>query len=205
MKTLFAAALFASCLLSAQTTTVTLTGPATVTAGNTFNATLSITGSASQGIVDLQWSIALPAGFSLGAPAMSSSEPSGDSVLCGTVACLIWGSLTAVADGTLATVPITVGAGAAPGVQSLPVSGLFAATSQGFNVNGLTPGATYSIKVLSPCDLNGDGAINVSDVQSVVNAIVNAGACPITTANGGCTVITVVQEIIAAGGGACKV
>lgn len=188
-----------------QTTTVTLTGPASVTPGNSFNATLSIAGTGSQGIVDLQWSLLLPAGFTPGTPAMASSEPSGDVAQCGTAACLIWGSLTSMADGTLATIPITVSTTAALGSQSLNVSGLFAATAQGFNVNGLTAGAAYSIKILSRCDFNGDGAVNVADVQTVVNAVLNATACPISAASGGCTAITVVvEESVAAGVTACK-
>lgn len=190
---------------SAQTTTITLTGPASVTPGNAFNATLAIAGSAGQGIVDLQWSLVLPTGFTIGTPVMASSEPSGDQAQCGTAACLIWGSLTAVADGTLATIPITVSTSAALGAQSLNVSGLLAATAQGFNVNGLTPGASYSIKVLSRCDFNGDGVVNVADVQLVVNALLNGTSCPIVAASGGCTAITVVvEESVAAGVTACK-
>lgn len=205
MKRMLPILLASTRLLLAQTTTITLTGPASITPGSSLNATLSIAGSAGQGIVDLQWSLVLPTGFTAGAPVMASSEPSGDQAQCGTAACLIWGSLTAVADGTLATIPITVSTGATLGTQIINVSGLFAATAQGFNVNGLAPGAAYSVKVLSPCDLNGDGTITVADAQLVVNALVSGGACPISTVNGGCTVVTVVQEIVAAGGGACKI
>jgi hypothetical protein len=195
----------AAASLRAQTTTVTLSGPGTITPGNSLNATLSIAGSAGQAIVALQWSLVLPAGFTVGAPTMASSEPSGDTAQCGTAACLIYGSLTSVVDGTLATIPISVSATAALGTQSLNVSSLFASTAAGFNVNGLVSGAPYSLKVLSRCDLNGDGTVNIADIQLIVNAVLNASACPISAASGGCTILTVVtEESVAAGVTACK-
>lgn len=192
-------------LLSAQTTTLTLTGPASVTAGGNFVATLAVSGSASQGIVALQWSMGLPAGFAIGQPTVSSTDPTGDTGTCGVVICLLYGSLTALADGTLATIPVAVASTATPGTQTIPLSGIFAATADGLNVNGLVAGSPLSIKVLSPCDLNGDGVVNVADVQLIVAAIVSGAACPVSVANGGCSILTLVQEVVAATGGACKI
>jgi hypothetical protein len=53
----------------------------------------------------------------------------------------------------------------------------------------------------SPCDVNGDGAINVADVQLEVNMAL--GISPCTNASGTCTVVSVQRVVNAALGGAC--
>jgi hypothetical protein len=191
--------------LHAQTTTLTLSGPASVTPGNSINATLTVSGTAGQAIVAQQWSMVLPTGFTVGTPTVASAQPTGDTAQCGTLACLLWGTLTSITDGTLVTIPITVSATAALGTQTLNTSALFAATAAGLNVNGLVVGTPYTIKVLSPCDFNGDGVINTADVQIIVNAIINGTACPISAANGGCTISTAITELsVALGVTSCK-
>lgn len=190
--------------LAAQT--VTLTGPGTVAAGGSATLTVSVTGTAISNPAALQWSMGLPAGWTIGTAAATSSDPSGDAAYCGVSICLVAGSIAKLADGNIATIPIAIPPNATLGPVSIPLSGLFAADTGGLNINGLLAGAVYSVTVTpSPCDVNGDGSINVADVQAVILGTIGKQACPITAANGGCTVVSVVQVIIAASGGSCKV
>jgi hypothetical protein len=110
-----------------------------------------------------------------------------------------------MSDGVVVTVPANFAGTIVPGNASISLTGLASATTAALNINGLAVGATYIVKVYSPCDLNQDGSVNSADVQLVVNAIVSGASCQISAANGGCTVVTVMQEVIAALGGACKV
>ena len=192
--------------LSAQTTTLTPTGPVTATAGNSVTMTVSMTGSSGQSIAALQWSTTLPAGFTFGTPVLATGIPSGVAAYEGGAAntIIVAGSTTAMVDGAVLTVPITIASTAATGAMTIPITAgsVFAATTGGLNVNGMTPGTPYSLTVFSPCDLNQDGKVNVVDVQQVVAAILGTGTC---TVPGGCNIVTVQDVVIAALGGSCKV
>jgi hypothetical protein len=188
--------------------TVTITGPASVTAGNSATLTATLAGSSGTGMGDLQWSFSLPAGVTLGSPTVSATYgTAGFTPYCGTATCLMMDltALTVMTDGALLTIPVNIAGTVTPGNLTIPLTGIFAATTTGLNINGLASGTAYTIKVYSPCDLNQDGAVNSADVQLVVSAIVSGASCPITAANGGCTVVTAIDEVIAALGGACKI
>ena len=104
-------------------------------------------------------------------------------------------------DGVVATVPITFATAA---TDSLALSGLFAAAeigAAGVMVNGMTAGAPAAIKVLSRCDLNSDGVVNTADVQLMVTDALGESTCPTGYT---CNLLAIVNEIIAANGGACK-
>ena len=190
--------------LSAQTTTLTPTGPATATAGNSVTMTVSMTGSSGQSIAALQWSTTLPAGFTFGTPVLATGVPSGNVAYEGGAAntIIVAGSTTAMVDGTVLTVPVNIASTAATGTMSIPLTGIFAATTGGLFVNEMTAGAPYALKVFSPCDINQDGSVNVLDVQLVVAAILGTGTCSVP---GGCNIVTVQDVVIAALGGSCKV
>lgn len=206
MKRLLLLLLLIPFLLSAQTTTITPTGPATAYPGQSVTATVTMTGSTGQSIAGVQWTFGLPAGLTLGTGAVSAANGTlGDGLQCGpTFICVVVGSTITMSDGALATVPINIGASVAPGTLSIPLTGLFAATGTGLNVNGMTAGTPYTLKVLSTCDLNADGLVNIQDIQIAISAVIGTGTCP-TSITGGCSLITIVDEIIAANGGACKV
>ena len=57
----------------------------------------------------------------------------------------------------------------------------------------------------NPCDLNGDGAVNNSDVQNAISQVLN-GSCGTADliGNGQCSVIDVERVIVASMGGSCK-
>ena len=192
--------------LPAQTTTITPTGPVTASAGNSVTMTVSMTGSSGQSIAALQWSTTLPAGFTFGTPVLATGIPSGNVAYEGGAAntIIVAGSTTAMVDGAVLTVPITIASTAATGALTIPITAgsIFAATTGGLNVNGMTPGTPYALTVFSPCDLNQDGKVNVLDIQLVVAAILGTGTC---TVPGGCNIVTVQDVVIAALGGSCKV
>jgi hypothetical protein len=99
-------------------------------------------------------------------------------------------------------IPAPVAAGT---VQSLTIStGLSGLTQGNFSVKAYAGGATAGA---GPCDLNGDGVVNVVDVQiAILQAL---GITPCGNAdlqgNGVCNVVDVQRVISAALGGACKV
>jgi hypothetical protein len=58
----------------------------------------------------------------------------------------------------------------------------------------------------APCDLNGDGAVNIADVQIAVNEVLGLSACTMNLdGTGTCDVADVQRVITAALGGACVV
>lgn len=59
---------------------------------------------------------------------------------------------------------------------------------------------------VSPCDLNGDGAINIADVQLAVNMSVGAATCTANIMGAGVCNVVVVQRVVnAALGQACVI
>ena len=194
-------------IAAAAQPTVTITGPATVTAGSSATVTLTLAGSTGLNLTGLQWTHALPVGATLGTPVASgSSTTAGKGLYCGTTVCVAVGLVgttitnTPFADGAISSVPIAFASNAPLGSQSLQINGTFAANNLGAAVV-IVPGATYSITVLSRCDVNGDGAINSLDVTAVINGINGKGSCPLS---GGCNLQSVVAVVIAALGGACS-
>ena len=191
--------------LYGQTTTITPTIAASVPAGGSATLTVSCTGCQAQSVTAVQWTITLPAGVSLGAPVAASAwAAAGNSGYCNPAngTCIVAGGTAVVADGAVATIPLTF---ATAGSDSLALSGLFAAAEingAGVNVNGMISGSPAAIKVLSPCDLNSDGVVNTADVQILINAALGITACPISGIT--CNLVAVINEIIAANGGACK-
>jgi hypothetical protein len=211
MKTTLLLLSLLSFTLSAQSTSLTITGPASITAGGNGTLTLTLSNSTGQNLSGVQWSSATPSGISYGVPVLGSvSNTTGKGIFCNAAnsTCILIGfsnatppviSNTPFADGILATLPISIANTVAPGSLSLPLSGLFGASASGSNV-AITSGATYTITVLSRCDVNGDGAVNGADIQAMIQALTGKGSCPTSS----CTVQTTIQVIIAALGGACQ-
>ena len=200
----FLLCLVLSTVLPAQVV-VTLTGPGTLVAGSTATLTVSVSGAAAANVPAVQWTLGLPSGFTTGTPALASTDPAGSIAACGPLACLVAGSATKLADGNIATIPVTVPLTAKLGAATIPLSGVLAADVNGFN-SAAAAGAVYSFAVSpSPCDLTGDGAVTVADVQAMINDTIGTAVCPISSANGGCSVVTVQQVVVATNGGACKV
>lgn len=204
---LLAIALLAGILAAAQPV-LTITGPATVTAGTSASVVVSLSGSAGLSVTGVQWSHSLPNGVNLGTPVVSSSALAlGKGVYCGQSTCLVVGlsatnaiSNTPFADGAVATIPLVFPPNASLGATSLQLSGTLAASTTGAAIP-IAPGAAYSITVLpGHCDANGDGAVNGADVGLVITALIGRGSCPLS---GGCSLQSLIAVLIAASGGSC--
>lgn len=202
MKTLLLSLLFAVSAMAQSK--ITLTG-SPVRAG--ASATLSVVLSGSAGVATAtQWTIT---------PAISGMVAStgiiGKSVVCQTVAgaysCVVSGGITGIPDGTAAT--ITFPAPTLPG----PVTGVVLTLSGMLGVNAvadspgipIVSGPTFTLTVLSPCDLNSDGVVDTLDARNVIDQI--EGVIPAVTdlnGDGKTNVIDLQRVVNATGGGSCR-
>ena len=182
--------------------TISVAGPASVYPG-AASLTIAVSGSAGNNLAGLQFTITLPTGMTLGTPVVSPAwAANGFSIYCGTAVCVIINVTTitpTVADGTMATIPVNVAATVAPGSASISLTGTLGATGAGLNVT-TSAGPAMSMKVLSFCDINGDGVVNLADVTIVIDAIIGTGTCPLTA---GCSLQTVLAVVQNSLGGAC--
>jgi hypothetical protein len=183
---------------------LSLTGPASVAPGGTATLTLSINGSTGASITALQW--ANPAGVTIGTPAIAPGvAATGKALYCGSNGCVIVGlaagkvSNAAITDGALASIPITLPASSPLGPMTLHLTGLNAANITGNSV-AATEGTVYSIRVISKCDVTGDGAVDASDMTPIISAITSGASCPLS---GGCTLQSLIAVLLAALGGPC--
>ena len=207
MKLLFLLMLPFAPMLQGQTT-LTVTGPTTALPGTNITLTLTLAGSATQNVTALQWAHTLPTGFTLSSSTVSSSGLAiGKGVYCNVATCVLLGqSATNVetnnpmTDGAVATAVIAIPASAPPGITTLPLAGVFAASTAGFNVP-IAAGAGYGLTILSKCDVNGDGHTDFNDVTLMINADVGKVACPLSS--GTCNLQSAVAVLLASLGGAC--
>lgn len=123
----------------------------------------------------------------------------------GVITCLVWGlNVQGIQNGSIAKVALrlapsiallseTVGLGAAEGASPTDAKDTITAS-----------GASFAVQ--SPCDLNGDGVVDIKDVQvSLAQAEAGGTACTTGAYNGTCDVVAV-QRIINAAvpNGVCK-
>lgn len=175
-KLLLLATLFLTSGLSAQVT-LTLTGPATARPGNAV--TVNLTGAMSGSPVALQWTVGLPTGFTATASIGAAGTAAAKTLSCSANAtlCLEYGlNTTVIGNGTLAAYTVTIPANATPGAGAFPLSGLLAVNAAGTTVTSAS-GPAYSLTILSLADINGDGIVNATDVQLMVNQITSGGTC----------------------------
>ena len=157
--------------------TLTLTGPATARPGTVVAASLALT-SPPASLAALQWSVTLPAGYTATAVAGAASVTAAKTLYCNpaSTTCLTVGINNNVyAAGVAAVYSLAIPATAAPGPVSVPLSGLVGASLAGGNAP-LTAGTAYSVLILAPTDLNGDGKTDVQDLQIMIQRILEPGA-----------------------------
>lgn len=179
-------------------TKITLISPP-VKAGAQVSLPVVLSGSAGA-VTAVQWSIT-PA-----LPGMSAiATTAGKSVVCqvaGGYNCVLSGGATAIPDGTVATITFLAPVTSTP----LALSGML-----GVNANADSPGIpvasgpAFTLTVLSPCDLNGDGVVDVLDVRNAIDQIEGV-ILSVTDLNGdGKTNVIDLQRIVnAAATGTCR-
>jgi len=153
--------------------TLTLTGPATARPGATIPVTLTLA-SPSVSLAAIQWTTAIPTGLTFSATAGAASNTALKTLYCGiptSQICLAVGiNGNSYAAGAVATYQVTVPANALPGNITIPLSGIVGATLDG-NAATLTAGTPYFFAVLARADLNGDGRVDVLDLQLMIQEI----------------------------------
>lgn len=219
----FAAALVAQTLGTAGTVqaqpAITLTGPATVKPGQTgVVLSVNLSNSAGANVAAIQATIGLPAGFTVTSSSIGAAGTAATKTLyCATTAELcvlaagvsgtaLTGAQTTFSDGVLWTITGNV-ASTASGSLAFTISNQVAASSAAKAVGvTVTAGAALTLPVQSPCDINGDGKVDISDIQAYLNAQVFTVPSTLIDLNGdGVANIIDVQRIATAAtpGGSC--
>lgn len=186
-------------IASAQTT-LTLSGPATARPGQTINLTLALAGSTPTGPAALQWSLTTPAGFSVTSATEAAAATAASKTLNCTAArtlCLLYGmNANVIGNGGAVALSVSVPAAASPGAAALPLAGVLASTAAGAGMV-ISAGTAYSVTILARADLNGDGAINATDVSLMATEAKGDAACTDDqNGDGKCDVIDVFIVIL---------
>lgn len=176
---------------------------------------VSLTGSAGLNIAALQLTLTLPPGTSVVATPGAASTAAQKTFTCGppasgtnSVTCVAAGLNTnAYADGDVADLALTFAPnGTVPAAYAVVPSGPLSA-SLAAAVVATTTGAVVGIPVVNPCDITGDGKVDINDVQAQVVQVIGASAC--TTGDlvgqGKCDIVSTERVIDAALGQGCKV
>jgi len=179
--------LLTACIAAAQT--LSLTGPSTAKAGTSITLNVVSGGATATGPAAVQWTLALPAGFTASNPLLGSgASAASKNLACGTGAllCLVYGvNQNVLGNGTVASVTVTIPANAS-GQTAFALSGLVAADKDG----GAMPisGNPFSVSVFGKTDINNDGVTNATDVQLMVQQVLTAVCTDDQNGDGTCNV-----------------
>lgn len=178
--------------------TFTLTGPPNLRGGvqSFVSVNLSLSGTAT--VAAYQFDLNWPAGWTITkGEAGAATTAAGKTLTCRTdySRCIAWGiNASTVAAGTLATftvtAPLNQPAGTGPSLQPFAI---IAANPDGVEVAS-TMGPAWTPNFFARQDANGDGAINVLDIQYLLPYVLgsNPSSCPVEQdADGVCTVLDV--------------
>jgi hypothetical protein len=199
MKTL-AAALALCAAAFAQT--LTPSPVAVAPAGSKLSFDLVLSGSAADGagISGIDFTLS-------GLPYTATTAAAGKIIRCNGAVCLVAGgdpanlNSTVMGNGVVATITVTVPA--APVTLTMPT--LHAVNPAGAEI--AITGASVTISptaVASPCDLNGDGVTDASDLATFLSGFVAGNCTADLNGNGVCDVIDWQRLISAAKGQGCR-
>lgn len=208
MKKILAVFLFSALSTFAQTLSLSVS-PVSDLPGSTPTLTIAFTDSSpSSNIAGVQWTLTLPAGVTAGAAVAGASSTAGQKLIsCNGLICLDVGSdnvtgfalnTTALTNGTLATIPLTVASTASAG--QITIGAAYVAANAVPSAVTI-PAASVTFTVLSKYDLNGDGLINAADVQIALAEALGQEPCtsPFNlVGDGKCSIMDVILEIEAA-------
>lgn len=187
----------------AQTATMTLSGPSTAKAGQTISLSLSASGTTNTGAAGFQWAIALPANYTATVSAGAAATTAVKTPSCttdGSFCILVGQNATIIPNGVIASISLKVPASAPASPQAFPLSSLVGVDAGGINV-ATTSGAAYSLTITDKRDLNGNGTVDATDVQLMVNEVIAArtspGACvDDLNGDGRCDLLDVFQVLL---------
>jgi hypothetical protein len=194
--------------------TISVSVPASISAGAAGSITISASKTSGSGLTSVGFTITLPASVTFAGAPTSNQSSTGIFGQCAaaTTTCFVGGfdqvhgtvNLNAIADGALLTIPIQVAATSPGGVVTVAIANLLGASGTlvaGGVADAVTAGPSASMTILSRCDTNSDGAVNVTDVEAAISAFINKTACPI--AGDTCAPAVITSVISASLGGAC--
>lgn len=201
-----ALALTLAATLAAQTVTES---PANVTVRPGQSVYLSLMfadATPSVNAAGFQWSMTTPSGWTVTAAAGAQAAAAQKQIACqeatggASMLCIVYGlNQTVIPAGELAKIQFTPAPSTPPGTTLIVLSGLLVAdaTAQPVPV-GIGPGTTLT--VLGKFDLNGDGKIDIADVQISVSQVIGATACSTgdVNADSKCDLIDVLLTVLAA-------
>ena len=213
MKRLLLFALLLPALLAAQSLTVS--GPANVKPGQTgVVLSVNLAGSAGTHLSAVQVTVGLPAGFTVTSSAVGAAATTASkSLTCSSLVpgqCLVWGlNQTMLADGVLFTITGNVAASVSNALAFTLTGSIGASLDAKAVAVAVAPGPSLSLPLISPCDINADGAITAADILAYLNSFVYVAnpvvspACDLN-GDGACNVVDI-QRIATAGspGGVC--
>lgn len=212
MRLLTLLILFTSILVG-QTTTITATGPATALPGGIVIATLTIAGPTptDSGSVATQWTLTYPS--NIPATSVVGAPSSGKTITCSTdfSTCLLSAlDIAPMPNGALAQYTFKIPSNQPPGPVTFPLVGLIAVGVIGAapNVDAISlpvvSGAVYTVLIQQLIqDLNGDGKVDLTDVQLMTSEAINSITDPTTckhdqNGDGKCDVLDVTKVILKA-------
>lgn len=198
-------------LVRCQSLQLAIQGNGPIRAGNTIQVSMSLAGGGGSGIVGLQELFTPSTGGTVTAADGPANTAAGKHVQCavqtsGGFLCLDVGlNATAYADGVVHSYTLIIPATATPGQSSLVLSGVIGvnAAGSGVPVSGSTVNFTLASPI-SPCDLDGSGAVDSSDFSAAKDQALGLAVCADLNGDGKCSVIDVQRVANAALGGACK-
>lgn len=200
MLIVLAVALFSGMGLAAQTLSLTSNVP-TVYPGGSVTLTVQYTdASPSASVSGLEWAFGAPNGTTLGTPVLGAAGAAALKTVSCNLFCLVYGlNANVIGTGPVASVPVSIAVNQAPGPVSISLQQVVAGTAQGSAVN-VTVAVPVSVLVLNRADLNGDGKVDMADVQIAVNQATGAAVCGTGDINGDgkCNVMDVLLVIKAA-------
>jgi len=189
-----------------------LTGPiGTVRAGTAITLTVAINGTASTNAAAVQFSI--PSMGWTETPTIGTSESGTPAktiqcaIVSGQLNCIVYGlNSNPLADGTLATLSVTLPRNLATGTTSLSLTNTLAADNNGSTVT-VGAAAPFALSTVSVCDVNGDGTVTAADMTAALPYYLQQSTCtPVFDLNsdGVCNVLDLQILATAIGGGACN-
>lgn len=185
--------------IAAQSLSITIP-PTPLRPGQSTLATVTFQDSTTPSTMSgVQWVLATPSPISLGAPASSSTS---QSLACNGLLCLVYiPSGGVITPGAVATYSVGVSPSAPSGPQTLSLNNIIGADSNGNQIVSIASSPAV-ITVLSKYDMDGDGKVNSTDTQSVLDQAVGKAACSLGDVNGDgkCNIVDVVIEIRAVNG-----
>ena len=197
MKLLLTTLLLLSSVQAQNTLSLTLSSPS-VAAGSPV--TLSVNYSAGNAAA-IEWTIAFPVGATAIPVVGAQSAAASKTIICNVAntTCVVFGlNNNLILAGEVAKYTVTFPSNAA-GAKAFSLSNTQAATPLAGAIT-VVAGPAISVTVTNAYDLSGDGIIDISDINLVVNQVVGKAPCTTGDLNtdGACSIVDIQTMILKA-------